>query len=120
FYYGLVRLANDARRERARVLKNEATPQEAKRRQKVAVGAGASGAATTDAAADEVGDTGAADVSGIATSSLDEENLPAGLRAETILQRVKRADTFGGITQALVWLGNPPEGIRALHALQDR
>ena len=104
FYYGLVRLANDARRERARVLKNEATPQEAKRRQKVAVGAGAPGAATTDVAADEVEDTGAADVSGIATSSLDEENLPAGLRAETILQRVKRADTFGGITQALVWL----------------
>ncbi|MDK8790978.1 c-type cytochrome biogenesis protein CcsB [Corynebacterium sp. MSK039] len=104
FYYGLVRLANDARRERARVLKNEATPQESKRRQKVAVGAGASGADATDVAANEVGDDGVADVSGIATSSLDEADLPDSLSAETILQRVNRADTFGGITQALVWL----------------
>ena len=103
YYYGLVRLANDARRERARVLKNEAPKAEqvkAASRERVAVGAGGSGSGTATGSTDD----GAADVSGIATSSLDEEHLPQGLRSETILKRVKRSDAFGGITQALVWL----------------
>lgn len=93
FYYGLVRLANDARRERARVLKSEETQAEKKFRVAVFAGGG-SGKDGQDAD----------DVSGIATSSVDEDHLPEGLKADTILKRVQRSDRVGGATQAMVWL----------------
>lgn len=85
-YYGRVHLLGEARRERAKQLAGLQETVQA--RQKVAVGAGSSGA-----------DQPPAD------TQVEDSLLPERLQADTIIKKSKFADKFGGVAQALVWLG---------------
>ncbi|WP_297009350.1 c-type cytochrome biogenesis protein CcsB [uncultured Corynebacterium sp.] len=99
-YYGMLRSATDARRERTRIL-GDAKKTGAKA--KVAVGAvgvdGADGADVGDGFADERND-----VSGIASGSMAEDDLPPSFQVDAIKAKFRRADKWGGMTQTLIWL----------------
>ncbi|AGP31652.1 c-type cytochrome biogenesis protein CcsB [Corynebacterium terpenotabidum] len=96
-YYGLLRSATDARRERARIL---GEGKKAGVTAKVAVGAGGPAETVDHADVDVEKD----DVSGIATGSLTEDDLPPSFQVERIKDKFRRADKWGGMTQSLVWL----------------
>ncbi|MDN6509780.1 MAG: c-type cytochrome biogenesis protein CcsB [Corynebacterium sp.] len=101
-FYGMLRSATEARRERARIL-GEGKAE----KQKVAVSAGA-GSASDEAGAGtdkDAADGGSHDVSGIATGSLSEDELPPRFQVESIRAGFRRADRWGGMAQAVIWLG---------------
>lgn len=96
-YYAMVHLAAESRRERARVLNttNIGANSKVEERSKVSVGAGSDSVSGAD-------DSLTTNVSGLGTR--DESALPKNLQADYIIGRVRRADKFGGVAQALVWL----------------
>ncbi|MGO1949848.1 MAG: c-type cytochrome biogenesis protein CcsB [Mycobacteriaceae bacterium] len=120
-YYGMLRSATEARRERARILgsnrrgRDEAGNPRQATRATVAAGAGAgtsagagSGTGTTDAVTvseKDAADGGTHDVSGIPTGSMAEEELPKSFQVDAIRARFRRTDRWGGMAQSLVWLG---------------
>ncbi|KAB3522737.1 c-type cytochrome biogenesis protein CcsB [Corynebacterium sp. zg254] len=87
-YYGLFNIVAELRRDRAAALRGEAASN-SQVKQKVAVGA--SGTAEAAGAGDG--------------ARVGEQDLPERLKDEYILRRARRTDQFGGIAQALVWLG---------------
>ncbi|MDN6476488.1 c-type cytochrome biogenesis protein CcsB [Corynebacterium variabile] len=97
-YYGMLRSATEARRERSRIL-GEA--KKASTKQKVAVGAAVGGDVIegTDVPDDERND-----VSGIASGSMTEADLPKTFQVEALKAKFRRADKWGGMTQMMVWL----------------
>jgi cytochrome c-type biogenesis protein CcsB len=92
-YYGMLRSATEARRERSRIL-GEAKAAAA---EKVAVPVGAGSGADT-------GKDDRSDVSGIASGSLSEADLPKTFQIDTIRAKHRRADMWGGMTQTIIWL----------------
>ena len=92
-FYGMVRIANELRAARAAEMKKLSKGAEVAS----AVGASAATGGSSGVATLERGD----DSRGTAL----EYHLPERLRSENVIARVKRADKWGGITQALVWLG---------------
>ena len=112
-YYGMVRIANELRSARAAELAK--MRKDSKAASTVGAGAtvGASGGGVDtlerdrDSLNDAATDDSATDTTGVLDSreaALDAR-LPERLRAVNVISRVKRADKWGGITQALVWLG---------------
>ncbi|WP_312977756.1 c-type cytochrome biogenesis protein CcsB [Corynebacterium sp.] len=104
-FYGMYRSATETRRERARILgENKAD----RAREKVSVASAgsvkseATGGGTNDK---DAADDGSQDVSGIATGSLSEDELPARFQIDSIRSRFRRTDRWGGMAQAVIWLG---------------
>ena len=111
-YYGMLRSATDARRERARILGESKAKADTASKVSVGAGAGAAGASDTVDAGDTIdidekdaADDGSHDVSGIATGSMSEEDLPKNFQVETLRKKFRRADQWGGMAQMVVWLG---------------
>ncbi|HIW90912.1 MAG TPA: c-type cytochrome biogenesis protein CcsB [Candidatus Corynebacterium avicola] len=102
-YYGMLRSATDARRERARILGESKAKSEAAANAKVAVGAGASDTIEIDEK--DAAHDGSHDVSGIETGSLAESQLPKHFQVEALRKRFRRTDQWGGMAQMVVWLG---------------
>lgn len=106
-YYGMLRSATDARRERARILGES----KAEISSKVAVGAGATAlgsvgtAGTIEVNEKDAAEDGSHDVSGIETGSLTESQLPKHFQVEALRKRFRRTDQWGGMAQMVVWLG---------------
>lgn len=98
-YYGMLRSATEARRERSRILGAAKVASEEKTRISVTVGADPFPAAPEDPGSDEKHD-----VSGIATGSMSEDDLPKTFQVEAIKAKFRRADRWGGMTQTLIWL----------------
>lgn len=96
-FYGIVRMANDRRHQRAAELEKLRATEFAKVNftAKVAVGAG------VGAGVDSVADESRAEEPDYAVF---EAQLPKRLRSEQVTKSLNRADKLGGITQALVWL----------------
>ncbi|MEY8566216.1 c-type cytochrome biogenesis protein CcsB [Corynebacterium sp.] len=102
-FYGMYRSATETRRERARILGENKAGRD---REKVAVAAGAVAADTEGGTDDkDLADGGSHDVSGIATGSLSEDELPERFQVESIRERFRRTDRWGGMAQAVIWLG---------------
>ncbi|MGN0097537.1 MAG: c-type cytochrome biogenesis protein CcsB [Corynebacterium sp.] len=105
-FYGMLRSATEARRERARIL-GENKAERAK--EKVAVAAAGSAPAEGPGPATGVDkdavDGGSHDVSGIATGSLSEEDLPKNFQVDALRKKFRRTDQWGGMAQAVIWLG---------------
>ncbi|MGP9722577.1 c-type cytochrome biogenesis protein CcsB [Corynebacterium sp. AOP40-9SA-29] len=104
-FYGMLRSATEARRERARILGQKKAEND-----KVAVAAGAQAGVAeqeSDAAISDKDSAhgGSRDVSGIATGSLSEDELPKRFQVESIRSGFRRADRWGGMAQAVIWLG---------------
>ena len=111
-YYGMLRSATDARRERARILGESKAKADTASKVSVGAGAGAAGASDTVDAGDTIdidekdaADDGSHDVSGIATGSMSEEDLPKNFQVETLRKKFRRTDQWGGMAQMVVWLG---------------
>ena len=111
-YYGMLRSATDARRERARILGESKAKADTASKVSVGAGAGAAGASDTVDAGDTIdidekdaADDGSHDVSGIATGSMSEEDLPKNFQVDTLRKKFRRADQWGGMAQMVVWLG---------------
>lgn len=112
-YYGMVRIANELRSARATEMAK--LRKDAKASSSVgagaSVGASGGGVATLECDGDSIEDSTAGDStinSDGALGSSDaalEARLPERLQADNVIARVKRADRWGGFTQALVWLG---------------
>ncbi|HIW95302.1 MAG TPA: c-type cytochrome biogenesis protein CcsB [Candidatus Corynebacterium gallistercoris] len=85
-FYGIIRVANDRRRERAEQLKQL-------RKEPALVGAAGAEVSSSEESA---GSTIDPDV---------ESQLPERLQADNLRRQVERADKLGGMAQALVWLG---------------
>ncbi|RAV33357.1 c-type cytochrome biogenesis protein CcsB [Corynebacterium heidelbergense] len=102
-YYGMVRTATEARRERAALLGAQTPAASAEARlgapEKVLVGSGGGGVHNETNTEPPAADT----VSALA-SPTEESALPARLQADAILRKIGRADRLGGVTQALVLL----------------
>jgi cytochrome c-type biogenesis protein CcsB len=110
-YYGMLRTATDARRERARIL-GESKAKATAQRATVAAGASGSGDVSDVSVLDapvvdekDAADDGSHDVSGIATGSLTEAELPKSFQVETLRAKFRRTDRWGGMAQSVVWLG---------------
>lgn len=97
-YYGMLRSAADARRERSRILG------EAKAKPKTKGGVSAHGESESMEATEVTEEPGDRDVSGIATGSMTEDDLPATFQIEAIKAKFRRSDQWGGMAQALIWL----------------
>lgn len=97
-HYAMVHLAAESRRERARALSSAGVG--ASTRSKVSVGAGFGAGGDSDS------------TNHIDLATRDDSDLPKNLQADYIVARVRRADKFGGVAQALVWLAI------AVHAAQ--
>lgn len=103
-YYGMLRSATEARRERTRIL-GEAKKSGVKA--KVTVGAAVGGDVQEPVADNPYGAVPGDeknDVSGIASGSMTEEDLPKTFQVDSIKAKFRRADKWGGMTQSLVWL----------------
>jgi len=101
-YYGMLRSATEARRERSRILgaaKAASAEKASAQKTRVSVGAGGS---DVDSPVDEKDEKN--DVSGIATGSMSESDLPKTFQVEAIKAKFRRADQWGGMTQTLIWL----------------
>lgn len=112
-YYGMLRSATDARRERARILGESKAKADTASKVSVGAGAGAAGASDTVDTGDTIddidekdaADDGSHDVLGIATGSMSEEDLPKNFQVETLRKKFRRTDQWGGMAQMVVWLG---------------
>ncbi|MDN5683234.1 c-type cytochrome biogenesis protein CcsB [Corynebacterium glyciniphilum] len=104
-FYGMYRSATETRRERARIL-GENKAERAREKVTVASAGSVKSEATGGGANDkDAADDGSQDVSGIATGSLSEDELPARFQIDSIRSRFRRTDRWGGMAQAVIWLG---------------
>lgn len=112
-FYGMVRVVNELRSARAAEMAKLREGSKAKVGAGVSTAGSGGGVATLERGENPYGsDDATAEPSHEQTDvSLDSSDvaydalLPERLRADNVIARAKRADRWGGITQALVWLG---------------
>ncbi|WP_420099314.1 c-type cytochrome biogenesis protein CcsB [Corynebacterium sp.] len=104
-FYGMYRSATETRRERARIL-GENKVERSREKVSVAAAGGKVGGEVDGTPLDkDAVDGGSHDVSGIATGSLTEDELPRQFQVDSIRTRFRRTDRWGGMAQAVIWLG---------------